>query len=143
MAKSHVSRTLEWLRDEKMHHDIASSYNHFAKKRKDLFGIIDIVAFRNIFSPLNKDINPPLASNKVIMGIQVCGSDWQPHMRKIKASPFGLDWVEAGELWLIGWRELKSGWKSRMYKFERGDFKSVPSTTLSYLPSSVPDISAL
>ncbi len=134
MAKSHVSRTLEWLRNEKMHHDIASSYNHFAKKRKDLFGIIDIVAF----------LKKPRDTNAVIVGIQVCGEDWSPHMKKIKASPFGLDWVEAGELWLIGWRELKSGWKSRMYKFERGDFKLDPPTPLKKLtPLKFPDMSAL
>ncbi len=139
MAKSPVERTLEYLRDQKLHHDIASSYNHFAKKRKDLFGIIDIVAFKNLY--IESQYTDRKYLRKLVVGIQVCGEDWQPHIRKIKASPFGLDWVMAGELWLIGWRKLKGGWKSRMYKFERGDFQNVPSHPLN--SSKVPDISAL
>ncbi len=110
-----------------MKYDIAESYNSFSKRRKDLFGIFDIVA-------INKQTS--------IVGVQVCGTDWQPHMRKIKASIHAKWWVEAGgQIWLIGWRELKSGWKSRIYKFERGDFQTAPSHPLSL--SLAPDISAL
>ncbi len=142
MSKSPVERTLEWLRANKMKYDIASSFNTYSNSRKDLFGIIDVVAFKNYYfsRATFKGIERKFFKT-VIIGIQVCGQDWQPHMRKIKASPFALDWVLAGELWLIGWRELKSGWKSRTYKFERGDFQKVPSNPLKV--SSTPDISAL
>ena len=136
---SPMQRTLKWLRKEGMKYDVAESYNSFSKRRKDLFGIIDVVAFKKVMIYKGDMLNPVIS--KKIVGIQVCGEDWQPHIRKIKASPHGLDWVMAGELWLIGWRELKSGWKSRIYKFERGDFQTVPSHPLKV--SKVPDISAL
>ncbi len=137
MAKlSPMQRTLKWLRDEGMKYDVAESFNSFSKRRKDLFGIIDVVAFKNV--PARYGISQ---AKRIIVGIQVCGKDWQPHIRKIKASPHGLNWVMAGELWLIGWRELKSGWESRIHKFERGDFLTVPSQPLKV--SKVPDISAL
>ncbi len=132
MAKvSPMQRTLKWLREQNIRYDVAESYNSFSKRRKDLFGIIDVVAFRN-----------SIEYGKIIVGIQVCGADWQPHMKKIKASPFALDWIEVGELWLVGWRELKSGYESRIHRFVRGDVLPVSSQPLN--PSSkVPDISVL
>ena len=73
---------------------IAESMNPHSGHKKDLFGIIDLVA-----------IEPTLTR-----GIQVCGSDWQPHIRKLQdegmvactrwlASPY-----RTLELW--GWRKV-------------------------------------
>ena len=141
MAKSHVSRTLEWLREEGIVYGVSSWYNSFSKKRHDLFGIFDYVATREIGGTL-VIIPTGRRITRQLIGIQVCGSDWQPHIRKIKASLNAKLWFDAGgDIWLIGWRELKSGWKSRMYKFERGDFQNVPPQPLSSL--KIPDISSL
>ena len=112
-----MQRTLKWLREQNIKYDIVESYNSFSKRRKDLFGIIDIVALHN----------------KKTIGIQVCGADWSSHIKKIKASPFALDWIEAGELWLIGWRKLKEGWVSRKYVWKRGDI-----STTSTQPTNSP-----
>ncbi|KKL01133.1 hypothetical protein LCGC14_2627370 [marine sediment metagenome] len=118
MAKiTPMQRTLKWLREQNIKYDIVESYNAFSKRRKDLFGIIDVVALHN----------------KRIIGIQVCGADWSPHIKKIKASPFALKWAEAGELWLVGWRELKSGWKVQKHIFTRGDLQNMPSHPLNSL----------
>ncbi len=141
MAKSPVERTLEWLRKNKIKYGLSSWYNSYSKKRHDLFGIFDYVAIKDIGAtlvivPTGRQIT------RQLIGLQICGTDWQPHIRKIKSSPYAKMWFETGnEIWLIGWRELKSGWKSRLYKFERGDFQTVPSNPLKVL--KVPDISAL
>ncbi len=142
MAKSHVQRTLEWLRENKIKYGVSSWYDSFSRRRHDLFGVFDYVAIRELGGAL-VIIPSGRRVTRQLIGIQVCGSDFQPHIRKIKASPYALWWYEAGgEIWLIGWRELKSGWKSRMYKFERGDFQTAPLQPL-IKASKVPDISAL
>ena len=120
-----MQRTLKWLREQNIKYDIVESYNAFSKRRKDLFGIIDIVALHN----------------KKIIGVQVCGADWTPHMKKIKTSPFALNWVDGGELWLFGWRMLKGNCVSRVHKFVRGDLQYVPTQLPN--PSKVPEISEL
>ena len=134
MAKSHVSRTLEMFRFQKVPYAPASGYNYFSKKRWDLIGVIDYVAFY----PNWKEPSPSLR----LVGVQICGADFQPHVRKINASKLAKMWVGSGNvIMLIGWTKLKkSGWKSRTHLWEkRGDFSPVPSQPLK----KVPDISAL
>ncbi len=142
MAKSYVQRTLEWLRSEGIKYGVSSWYNCYTKRRHDLFGVFDYVGIRELGGTLVTVPTSRLITRQLI-GIQVCGTDFQPHVRKIKASLYAKWWYEGGgEIWLIGWRELKSGWKSRMYKFERGDFQIAPSHPL--ISSQKPlDISAL
>ena len=97
MAKgiSNTSRTLRYLREQGWPADKVEQFNPYAGKfgqRKDLFGIIDIIAL----------------TEKGIMGVQSCGSDFAAHDRKILDSDMMVSWLEAGgSLMLIGWRKIK------------------------------------
>jgi hypothetical protein len=80
--------------------------------RKDLFGIIDIIA---------------LDQEEGIIGVQSCGQAFSEHYRKMSEEhrQDSIDWLEAGgklELW--GWRKLKKKrggkaivWKPRVMSF--------------------------
>lgn len=97
MAKgiSNTSRTLCYIREQGWEADKVEQFNPYAGKfgqRKDLFGIIDIIAL----------------TEKGIMGIQSCGQAFAEHNRKILAEPMALKWLEkGGSLMLIGWRKIK------------------------------------
>lgn len=73
---------------------IVESFNRHTGCKNDLFGIIDVLA-----------ITPTQTR-----GIQVCGSDWQPHIRKLQEEGLtaSLRWLECPsrtlELW--GWRKI-------------------------------------
>ena len=120
MAKgiSNTSRTLEYLRSQGWEADKVEQFNPYAGKfgqRKDLFGIIDIVAL----------------TEYGIAGIQSCGHAFAEHDRKILDSPLALKWLEkGGHLTLIGWRKvkLKRGgkamrWQPRIKRYYISDFK--------------------
>ena len=67
-------------------------WHSFAKKRYDLFGIIDILAL----------------ANDELIGIQSTSADVNQHLAKIRESPFTLPWLATGsrlEIWC--WRKLK------------------------------------
>ena len=95
MGISNTSRTLTYIRSQGWDCDKVEQFNPYAGKfgiRKDLFGIIDIIAL----------------TEKGIMGIQSCGQAFAAHDRKILDSPMGLKWIEkGGALMLIGWRKIK------------------------------------
>ena len=131
MGKSHVSRTLEMLRKEGIDYAQASGYNSFSKKRWDLIGVIDYIAFY------------PNGNEFKLVGIQICGRDFQSHIRKINASRLAKKWIESNNIiMIIGWRKLKGGWSSRTHFWrKRGDFSSVLTSPLS--SSKVPEISEL
>lgn len=76
--------------------------------RKDLFGIIDIIA---LYPGRNK-----------ICGVQSCGTAYSEHYKKIINSSYTLKWLHYADLELWGWRELKSGWTPRIHKFCLMDF---------------------
>ena len=109
-----TERTMKHLKKNGISHSKSESYNSFSNKKNDLFGIIDIVALYS----------------DGICGIQACGSDFLQHDRKIKESPYSLEWIDSGgilELW--GWRKLKVKrggkafrWTPRIKKYYRVDF---------------------
>ncbi len=110
MSKSYVERSLEWLRKEQIVYTVASWYG-VDRKRHDLMGVFDYVGFKQ------------LEGNKTkTLGIQICGQDFQPHVRKINGSVLAKLWVQSdNDILLIGWRELKKGWQPRFQKWSRGD----------------------
>ena len=78
-------------------------YVHQAKRKFDLFGIIDRIAI----------------SEWDILGIQVCKADFADHDKKILASENSPKWLHAGRrLILIGWtkQKVKRGGKAMIYK---------------------------
>lgn len=120
MAKgiSNTSRTLQYCRSLGWEADIVERFNPYAGKfgtRKDLFGIIDIIAL----------------TDKGIVGIQSCGQAFAEHNRKILEEPMGLRWLEkGGVLILIGWRKLKlkhggkaMRWMPRIKEYSIEDYK--------------------
>lgn len=76
--------------------------------RKDLFGIIDIIA---LFPDRTR-----------VCGVQSCGTAFSEHKKKILESAYAPIWLRYADLELWGWRKLKSGWAPRIYKFSLIDF---------------------
>ena len=93
---SNTSRTLKYFKDQGIDCDIVERWIPIPNypgggKRRDLFGIIDILM---------------LEDNGVI-GVQSCGASFAEHNRKILESPMSLRWLECGnKLMLIGWRKI-------------------------------------
>ncbi len=79
--------------------------------KKDLFGVIDLIAIRPGFPPV---------------GVQSTGTDWSGHWKKILAGnsrPGALDWLATrSPLMLIGWRKLAAGYQPREHWFLPVDF---------------------
>ncbi len=131
--KSNVQRTLEWLREKFPVPDIDFTERHIPHSviKKDLFGIIDLVALVQDFSVIEPSF--------YLWGIQVCGgNDYAAHMKKILASDKAYKWVYGSDrsLILIGWRKLKKqGWRPRVHRFSRGDWKSMPPPLISKYPT--------
>jgi len=99
---TNTSRTLKYFRDKGWKVGVVERWNPYSKKRKDLFGIIDIIAM----------------DTKSIVGVQSCGQSFREHERKILGSLMGEEWLESGgRLILIGWRKLlkKRGGKLKVW----------------------------
>ena len=89
---SNTSRTLEYIRSQGWEAEKVEYFNPYARKRKDLFGIIDIVAL----------------GDKGIIGVQSCGNNFSQHNEKILSEPMAFKWLQkGGTLMLIGWRKVK------------------------------------
>lgn len=102
-GKSPVQRTLEYLKKKNIRCQKVEYWNSFGNKRVDLFGIIDIIA-------LTPD---------GVLGIQVCGRDFQEHIRKMTLSHCEETqaWLQTPGTGLVlwSWRPLKKG-KRILYK---------------------------
>ena len=97
---SHTQRTLALLKKEGWTVGIVERWIAFAKKRIDLFGIIDIVAIRP----------------GVIFGVQSCGEAVADHVTKALAEPKLAEWLAAGgEFMIIGW--TKKGPRGKVKKW--------------------------
>ena len=115
---TNTSRTLEYIRSQGWIADRVEQFNPYAGKfgkRKDCFGILDILA---------------LGENSII-GIQSCGQNFAEHERTILNSEMALRWLECGgRLLLIGWRKVKlrrgakaMRWSPRIKEFKLEDFE--------------------
>lgn len=89
-------------------------------QRKDMFGIIDIIAL---------DLK-----NGRCLGIQSTGSAYSEHFKKItgEGKEMAIAWlsIPCHDLYLYGWRKIKKVrggkqmvWSPRIYKFELKDFE--------------------
>lgn len=76
--------------------------------RKDLFGIIDIIAL--------------FPCRTRLCGIQSCGQAFSEHKKKILLNFFSTPWLRYADLELWGWRKLKGVWTPRIHKFTLTDF---------------------
>lgn len=131
---SNTSRTLEFIRSQGWEADKVERWIPFFRKegqenllgdktgprgvRKDLFGIIDIVALGEVRGTIY---------------IQSCGQAFAEHDRKLLESPMALKILKKGNhLMLIGWRKvkLKRGgkalrWQPRIKQYSVIDFLGV------------------
>lgn len=125
-SMSSNARTKKHLTSLGWHCEIVERFNpHVGEfgKRLDMFGFIDIVA-----------VNP---YEKRIVWIQACGTDFQPHWRKMvteatdEVRQVAIAFLEAGgQILLIGWRkvlEKKGGkrkvWKERVVEISLDDYR--------------------
>lgn len=109
MAKSlsYTQRTLRALRGQGLECAIVEKWNAFAKRRQDMFGIIDIIALDPV---------------RGVIGVQSTGTDFSGHHKKLtedKAQEC-INWLSTPganlELW--GWRKVKvkRGGKAMVYQ---------------------------
>ena len=93
---SPTQRSLKYLRARGMVAQVVEKFNHFAKIRQDLFGVIDIVAMSRL---------------EGIVGVQTTTySNMSARREKIKFSNLAYIWLESGgHIWLHGWKKLKNG----------------------------------
>lgn len=122
MATSNTQRTIRELKNRGLVCAIVEKWNAFAGPhgiRQDLFGIIDVIA---------------LDPERGVIGVQCCGSDFAPHVRKIteERAQETMDWLSTPgtvlEIW--GWRKLKKVkggkamvWKPRIQEIKIEDIK--------------------
>jgi len=108
LSFSPTQRTLRALRNRGLVCEIVEKFNCYAGsfgQRKDLFGIIDIIAL----------------SPDGVIGIQSCGNSFSEHYRKILESEYLVDWLNTPgtslELW--AWRKCKrkldKGYSEKLY----------------------------
>lgn len=123
--KSHVERTLSKLKDFNFLIQKVEYFNAHGGVRVDLFGIIDLLAVHPSYGTL---------------GIQVCGTDWSPHIKKITEDRREalLLWLASGNRFiLVGWRKLKTGWAPRVREFTVAeDFPEITPDLLARLQAS-------
>ena len=117
-----VQRTCAVLREQEIRYEIREKWNQYSRKRQDGHGFIDVEAL--------------YLDRKQIVGIQCCGTDIQPHIRKMQGTcaAAAKDWLKCGggiEIW--AWRRLK---KKRGGKAFRWDCKIIP-ITLQDFPKSL------
>lgn len=107
MATSPTQRTLKALRAKGYTCEVTERWCQFSKRRKDLFGFIDILALKE----------------GRIVGVQATsGDNTSSRIAKIKMEPKAQDFLNAGgKIIVIGWRKKvtknKDGSKSKRPKW--------------------------
>ena len=96
-------KTIEYFKNQGYVIDKVDCWNAYTNKTKDLFSVFDMIAVRK---------------GEVVF-IQICGRDFQPHVRKMQASRVVslLSEMENITVMLIGWRKLKGRWSPRVKIF--------------------------
>jgi len=98
--RSPTALTLELYRSSGWECDISEYWNAFARKRKDLFGFIDVVA----------------VTHGTIVGIQTTTySNRNARKNKIltECNVAAYRWLQAGgEIHIVSWKQLKEGRKT-------------------------------
>jgi hypothetical protein len=111
-ATSPTQNTLKTLRKSGYIADIAEYWNSFSRKRKDLFGFIDIVAVVDSEFP-----EPILAIQATSYG------NISARVKKIKGIPAAKRWLQSGgkiEVW--GWHKVGARYQVRTRPVTLEDF---------------------
>lgn len=108
MASKPTQRTLAWLRQQDYTVAIVEHWNPFVKRRQDLFGFADLIAFKE---------NEP-----TLLVQATSGTNTSARVHKISANKHAKRWVDSGNrIIVIGWRQLvayrKDGSKAKRKKW--------------------------
>jgi len=100
-----MQRSLKILKSQDVIFQRVEYWHHYAKKRFDLYGIIDVL----------------ILDGARIIGLQICGNDYQSHIRKltIEKKQNSIAWLKSGaELQIWSWRQYKKkrGGKAREWR---------------------------
>ncbi len=110
---SNVERSLNWFRKQKILVEKVERYVHIPSRkfgvRKDLFGIVDLVAL----------------SGQHLIGVQVTSyANLSNHKKKCREAPAMLPWLRTGSLFLLqAWRKPKYRWQLRIFSPYMSDSK--------------------
>ena len=119
---THIERTLKAFKDSQFMIEKVEHFNTFAGVRQDLYGFLDLLA-----------VHPAHGT----WGIQVCGSDFAPHVKKMteERREQMLFWLLGGNrCLLVGWRKLKTaGWQPRTREFTLADYPEITPEILESL----------
>ena len=101
---SPTQRTLKLLRSYGLHADVCEKWVPQAKKRRDLFGILDVVAIGVL------DRQP------VTIGVQATsGSNHSSRVKKLIEADTSAPWIAAGNrLQVMSWTKKKNRWHPRV-----------------------------
>jgi len=100
MSTSPTQRSLKFLRDQGYVVAIVEYWNHFTKRRHDLFQFADLLAIRE---------------NEVLLVQVTSGSNVSARIKKITENEHIGAVRKAGmRVEVHGWRKLKDGWTARV-----------------------------
>lgn len=103
-----TARTLAWLRKQGYTAAVCEFWNPHVKRRKDLFGFADIIAFDK---------------HKVILVQATSGAHTSDREKKIRANEAAMNWIKFPTrlILVVGWRQLvayrKDGSKAKRKKW--------------------------
>lgn len=92
MSDTPTIRTLRYMRGEGYTCDITEHWNHFVKRRKDLFGFVDIVAAK------------PGERLRLIQCTS--GDNVSKRIEKIQTIPVAVVLAETCSIFVVGWRKV-------------------------------------
>lgn len=109
---SPTSRTCDYLRRRGYRVGIVEKWNHHAKKRQDLFGWMDVLAFKG----------------DMTYGIQVTTMGHRAErIKKVLLNDDALAWVQAGMRGVVvfGWKKRGKRWSTNQVHLTIDDFEGV------------------
>lgn len=99
MATSPTQNSLKKLRSEGYTVGIVEFWNSFTRRRQDLFGFGDLLAFRK---------------DEFCIVQTTSASNFSARKKKIRANDVAKEWVNSGGHIIIhGWRKVKGRWTCR------------------------------
>ena len=117
MSANLNTMTLNALRELGYTAQVVERYDHYTRRRYDLFGCIDMIA-----------IKPG-----VVLAVQSTGTDFAGHMKKLTGPRRDQvkAWLETGQPFLlIGWRKLAGKIAPRIHYMQLGDLDHPGTPTL-------------
>ena len=113
MATKSMQRSLKLIKENRWLYYVTETWNHYSKKRGDLFGFCDVLCL----------------DGERTVAVQACGADYQEHVRKIHECYYVVPWLEAGnEIQIWSWRKYlkKRGGKAKEWRVNIAEVLLLP-----------------